>query len=393
MPSITQSPLHLQFTKLLIEPLSSLSESMTRTAPIVVVLDALDECGNAQNRRDLLAILAVQSVHLPSFIRIIITSRAEFDIRAALMGRLHITIQELDITSDHNVRDISSFLRHRMTEIRSENTSLMLDPDWPGEVSLYALAQRAAGLFAWASTACRFIEGHDPRQRLHMLLRGSVHDNAESALNTLYQTALESVGMSHDSAFCEDFRVIMGTVLVAKNPISDSTIDALLSLKRPSRDTISRLGCVISWSNTRPMIRILHPSFADFLSDPLRCCSALWYINTSLHNRSFSVHCVDFLDAKLKRNICNLKLSPTPVNEVLPEATSYACISWIDHILNIADGAEAIADVLEQFLFRHLLHWLEAMSILKKSRTTVASVRCLLDWLKVCRLFSLSMQC
>jgi hypothetical protein len=55
----------------------------------------------------------------------------------------------------------------------------------------------------------------------------------------------------------------------------------------------------------------------------------------------------------------------------------------MDHILNIADGAEAIADVLEQFLFRHLLHWLEAMSILKKSRTTVASVCRLLDWLKV----------
>jgi len=72
------------------------------------------------------------------------------------------------------------------------------------------------------------------------------------------------------------------------------------------------------------------------------------------------------------------------VNKVLPEATLYASTSWIDHILDITEEAELFADQLEEFLFRHLLHWLEAMSILKKSRTTIASTRCLLDWLRVC---------
>jgi hypothetical protein len=45
-----------------------------------------------------------------------------------------------------------------MMEIRSANTSLMLPPDWPGTALLHALAQRAAGLFAWAST-CMGIDG------------------------------------------------------------------------------------------------------------------------------------------------------------------------------------------------------------------------------------------
>src|ERR1700733_14007711 len=47
IPSISESPLSFQFTKLLIEPLSNLP---TTEAPIVLILDALDECGSAEDR-------------------------------------------------------------------------------------------------------------------------------------------------------------------------------------------------------------------------------------------------------------------------------------------------------------------------------------------------------
>jgi len=42
MPTIAQSSLRFQFSKLLVEPLSSLPMPGT---PIVLLLDALDECG------------------------------------------------------------------------------------------------------------------------------------------------------------------------------------------------------------------------------------------------------------------------------------------------------------------------------------------------------------
>jgi hypothetical protein len=130
-------------------------------------------------------------------------------------------------------------------------------------------------------------------------------------------------------------------------------------------------------------VRILHPSFADFLSDRLRCGSDLWHIDTLLHNQLLAVHCISHLNTVLRRNICDLVLSQATVNEVLPEATSYACTSWIDHICFIMEEVNLVKDTLEQFFFRHLLHWLEAMSILKKSKTTITSVRCLSDWLHV----------
>jgi hypothetical protein len=71
--------------------------------PIVLLLDALDECGSAEDRRVLRDILATESIQLPSFVRIIVTSRAEHDIRAAFIDRPHIFVQELDITTEHNI--------------------------------------------------------------------------------------------------------------------------------------------------------------------------------------------------------------------------------------------------------------------------------------------------
>ena len=79
-PNLVESPLHLQFTKLLVEPLSKLPAT---GPPIILVIDALDECGNARDRKTLLNLLATESIHLPPFIRILVTSRAEFDIGSA----------------------------------------------------------------------------------------------------------------------------------------------------------------------------------------------------------------------------------------------------------------------------------------------------------------------
>jgi hypothetical protein len=379
-PRITQSPLHRQFTRLLLGPLSSLP---IIEKPIVIILDALDECGCAETRAALLALLATSSIHFPPFIRMIITSRAEFDIRKALGVQPHIIDRELDIAGDCNASDILTFIRNRMKEIRLKNDDLSLDYNWPGDAALVGLTERTAGLFIWASTACRFIDGHDPQKRLDVLLNRSVDSNADSALDHLYTTALKSVGMWDDSDFRADFCSIMGTILVAKNPLTESAIDALLSLDRPCRRTISRLGCILHWNNNMP-IRLLHPSFADFLANHLRCKHEIWYLDPPLHNQHLAVHCLNHLKSVLKRNICNLTLSQAPVVATLPEATSYASEYWTEHVCATSAKAEQIVELLEQFLFKRLMHWLEAMSILKKSRTTVSLVRFLLNWLRVC---------
>jgi len=363
--AIADSDIHFQFNKLLVEPVKSLGDLQSE-GPIVIVLDALDECGSIEHRAALLRVLAAESANLPSFLRIIITSRPESDIHRYFDEQSNILSYRLDINSEDTRKDIELYIRHRMTDVVAKNKLLRLSNDWPHE-RIYTLIERASGLFIWASTACKFIDAYDPEQRLSVLLQGNVMSNAESALDKLYVTALESAGEWTDTCFSADFRALMGAVLVAKNPLTVAALSKLLTFNQPPMHIISRLGCVL-YTDTN--IRILHPSFTDFLSNRARCGHDVWFIDLAYHNFRVAVQCLDHLDASLRHNICDLKLSQTPEGVSLAEGVSYACIFWVEHVCAIKD-ATSIADRLETFLFKHLLHWFEAMGILKRSRDTI----------------------
>ncbi|KAG1747702.1 hypothetical protein EDB19DRAFT_282546 [Suillus lakei] len=387
-PSIRQSPLRQQFHKLLVQPLSESEMAVwSQEGPVIVVIDALDECGHIGDREDLLSVLALESVKLPPTLRIIVTSRTELDIQDALEARKNICSTPIDINSPANDKDIHLYLYDRLRNIRSKNKYLSLPQDWPGHNAIDALAARARGLFIWAFTACRYVEnGQDPEDRLADLLRSDVCLNAESALDLMYSTALESAGRWEDPAFSADFRDILGIVIAARNPLTASTIDHLneaasVSRTRPSLHTIQHLGCVFRGSASEP-IHVIHPSFEDFLTDRARCKRDEWFIDVSLSRRKLARQCIGSLRAILKRNMCNLTLTRNGVDaEVLPEDVTYSCIFWIEHVCEI-EGEESFFIEVYDFLMKHLLHWIETMSLLKKVRQTIKSLMRLEDWSK-----------
>ena len=119
--------------------------------------------------------------------------------------------------------------------IRTDNMSLSLLSWWPGKETISALVNRAAGLFIWPSTAFRFIDGHDPRKQLNILLANDASANAESAFDALYMTALRSTGWWVDEDFRMDFCSVVGVIITARNPISDRSIDASIGIYRPPK--------------------------------------------------------------------------------------------------------------------------------------------------------------
>ena len=378
-PGICLSPLPDQFQELLVGPLSC-REVIDANIPIVFVLDALDECGNAKRRETLLEVLTEQSVKLPPTVRILITSRLDNDISDAIRSQPHILAHEIEITSKVNRDDVSSYLRHRLELVRRKNRRLPLANDWPGEYNIRKLIVRASGLFAWASTAMEFINGYDPRVRLGIILRGHATSGAQSALDALYTTALESSGLWDDNDFVADFTAIIGLVLVARRPLSTASIDALLRLPRSCLHMVSQLGCVLQ----QPVVRALHPSFADFLLNRSRCGRDVWFFDPSVHNRTLAIRCLDHLAEVLKKNMCELIIWEDMVDGTLPEDVSYACDFWIDHICAIDDDDTMyVTERLHDFLLNHLLHWFEAMSILRRSRDAISMLERLSLWVSV----------
>jgi len=216
------------------------------------------------------------------------------------------------------------------------------------------------------------------------------------ALDALYKTALEATGVLDDDELCSDFLAIIGIILVAREPISHTTIDALFPLDSPSLYTIQKLGCVLRWSETDPTepVRLLHPSFADFLMKRPRCNLEALHIDAAVHHKNIAIGCIRHLDGVLKKNISDLILSTTPVEVThFPAVTAYASVRWVDHVCSITAALDNLPDLLEQFLFRHFLHWLEVMSLLKKPRLTITLMNRLLDWLQVRLLHPLDGSC
>ena len=80
------------------DPLSCI-QSLSTKSQIVLVLDALDECGTTKDRGALVKVLAEKSTHLPSTFRFVITSRPDIDIRLAFESQPRVLTLELVLTS------------------------------------------------------------------------------------------------------------------------------------------------------------------------------------------------------------------------------------------------------------------------------------------------------
>jgi hypothetical protein len=233
IPRIAEMPLDFQFANLLSE--KALRSVEWSRGPIVLVIDAMDECESETGRKILMQALSKGFSDLPSFIRVIVVSRQEPDIHRTLKSHPAVYSCSLNIDSATNREDVLEFIRHRLNEIRMENEYLPLD--WPGDDGICALTDRAAGLFVWASTACLYTESHSPDRRLNELItQTSVESSSEpfANLDSLYKTGIQSAGRWTDPSFRSDCCHIFGAILCARTPLSCSIMDSLLPLSDQS---------------------------------------------------------------------------------------------------------------------------------------------------------------
>ena len=186
---LSSATLKSEFNILLRKPLSSISSKINH--PILVVLDAIDECGSPQSRQVLLNVLRDGIPSLHSTFRFLITGRPEEDIfpLASLPNVCHIT---LDHQSEESMHDVPVYIEYELGILRSSNM-LKVPSDWPWDKSLQTLSQSANGLFIWASTAVRFIqEGRFSRlKRLERLVNNPRLLNLDDLYIIVLENALE----------------------------------------------------------------------------------------------------------------------------------------------------------------------------------------------------------
>jgi hypothetical protein len=401
---IGRSPVANQFEGLIKNTLYNAKEL---GHPLVILLDALDECGSERERKDLLAIIRTGLDTLPHFVKFVITSRPEVDIRAHFMS-MGARVQSLDLSSIQSTivdADILKFVGARMQDI-AQLFELALD--WPGLARRHALVQRAAGLFVWASTACEFIEDEssDPETQLNLILSGpnTIASLASpwTALDNLYlQVLRHCIPTNAPATLVTELRRVVGAIAALAVRISPLYLSQLLGLsgspstpdRNITRHILRKLHSVLTVPPTDDeALGIIHPSFVDFITDPSRCVDSRFYINLPEHRLHLAKRCLMRMCECLRRDICRLDAGSIMnadipnlgkcLAEYIPGDLEYACCFWAEHLCRSVINEELYA-LVRTFISQHLLHWFEVMSLLGKHNDTPALLTLARSSLKV----------
>ncbi|KAJ7636261.1 hypothetical protein FB45DRAFT_1055732 [Roridomyces roridus] len=358
------APLLSRFRQLLLNPLLKVAGEDQDRGPTVIVLDALDECGDPTSRQALVSLIVNEFHNLPSAFRILITSRPDSDIASPFSQKSHIAPMSLDVTSDSTKADIVAYLRFNMQSICNNKH---LDPDWPGDPAIETLAAYSGGLFIWVVTACKFIGGFDPREQLATILASGVADD----LDELYTVALRSSGDWRNETFASTARAVLGAIVLSKRPLIDSALDELLGFPRGrAAQVLGYLRCVVQW-NPGSSAKILHTSFADYITDPQRSGEKPWFCDAQAQSKTLALGCLRVLSSQLRFNICNIEDSHIPTWEIsdysyrvvnfISRELEYASFFWANHLWEAGGSDDEILVQLKEFIRDKFLYWLEVL--------------------------------
>jgi len=370
-PDITTFTLDMQFRRLLSEPLAELAKELSQ-GPAIIILDALDECGTAGSRSELLGTLLAGLTKLPTMFRVLIASRDEPDIRSAL-SRLKVDIWDVPVGDESTFSDISQFLRQHSAKIVSHCETHNLPPNWPGEQMIKRLVDLANGLFIWASTAIHLIESGNPEEMLEKVLDASVDD---PSLDTLYRVALTQPFHASDGNKLNAMRSILGAIVVAREQVTDNQLSQILGLKLDVvQDILSQLRPFIQWDHGQP-VQVSHVSCTDFLCHINRCHDMPWHIDKSSHHNELAYGCFQIMERELRFNICGIETSyyrnrdidgiHERADEAITPGLAYASRYWADHLESgfiRESGSHCLVDSVTNFINHRFLYWIEVFSV------------------------------
>ena len=297
--------------------------------------------------------------------------------------------------------DIKLFVKTRLDEIAAGRRQ-SISGQWPSDRDITTILKKTAGLFIIASVIIRFIDSPyaSPQERLTLIvnLPDSTIYEGKSGVDVVYHQILSaSFGDAdeNDPDFLDQLHLVVGSIVLALKPLPRTSLAEILKMT-PEKiwHILTHLHSVliVPESESEP-IRILHKSFADFITDQQRCPDGRYLIDALAHNSELGVRCLKLMKMKLKRNICRLppyvmnddiKDLPARRERFIGSPLSYACSAWSKHLQlspEAGDHASSVIQLVHDFLAQHLLSWLEVLSIEDIYPVAIYSLRNLRSWL------------
>jgi hypothetical protein len=395
---IADAQLRQQMDELLARPWQASLVCRERLQVPIVVVDALDESDRGTNFLEEL-LRVVNSGELAG-IKFLVTSRPEprlVDMCKSFPENAVCKLHEVDTTNVQ--KDIERYLCESL-------------PDLKDDPNLVMLAQRAGGLFIYATTAVRFISPPHTRHPLsarekrvqlrNMLKSWPISDgrHGQLAVDELYEQILGDA-FEDDRLRCERLQ-ILHTVLCAEHRINMSV---LADLSDTDEDTanivVDSLHAVLFISSKDHCVYWYHASFPDFLFNEGRAKFRILsqvinvFCDPLVHHAVLAHQCFSIMAEFLHFNMCGLDSSYVFDSDVsglsdrkhknLSATLRYASQCWAKHLFQAMPTENDTNDLLlclNNFMSNKLLFWIEAMNLIGAVFECSPLLKDAEDWLK-----------
>ena len=339
---------------------------------LVLVIDALDQCGDTHTRPGILRALVHVAADAP-WLKIIITSRPESDIHHFFDSLIRSSHKRYDLAADNDApSDLQTFTSTRFELVKSQRSQ---SRGWPDSSLLSQVISRAGGLFIFIEVTTRVLLQYRPRP--YEYLRAILRDLEGTGLTSLYglYSSILKAQIVHSTA--EFQRMIRVILLVAPHrPLRDETIAELAAVNiNLVRMWVTNLDPLLYRDNeANGGIRVRHPSVADFfLSDDHH---SDYHVDLREANIELGITCLERMIKQLRFNICKLEDSRLAnadvhdlrlrVRENISDALQYSSLYWSNHLCFNGDNRDQrVWESLRKFFEGpYVLFWIEALSVM-----------------------------
>jgi len=389
-PDVQFALASMQLEKLIIEPLHAAVDEEV-FPPCIIIIDALDEC---KEENAISTILSALSVFIDRCfpLKFFITSRPVTSVvqgfRNPNLMRYTNSLVLHSIPSNISQKDIHVYLQERLSSI-ARSFGLKA---WPLSEALAQLVEQSSGLFVFAATAANFIEDRNashPKRQLGIVLStgfiGATATSPHRHLDALYLSVLRGAFPDISTNQKASLQIVLGTIVLLFDPLGPESLEALLDLDESTVHlTLYHLHsiAIVPGAGGGP-VRLIHPSFHDFLIDIERCNDPNFVVNATLQHTLLAERCLRVLQTLSPDmckvgdpSICNREVVDLPVrvSTHIPPHVQYACRHWASHLV-VGDIEDKMLNLLLDFCSNQLLNWLEVMSLFGELDGAIAALR------------------
>jgi hypothetical protein len=337
-----------------------------------MIIDALDEC---QGQLSSLLKFINEVASSCRAVKWLVSSRNIPSIKRELRLDKYATRICLELNTQHVVEAVHAYIDHRILELAPSPGDEYLRNELRKQMRL-----KSGATFLWIAIVTQELEKVPVFDFLEVVEEQPV------GIEQLYDSMLERVKNLPRPKYVEFCRLVICAVFAAYRPLhllelaTMSGLPATIYTRIKSvREIIDMCGSFLTVLDDR--VYLIHQSVKDYLTTKESTFifrHGVQGVHLSLFNRSLEI-----LHEVLRRDIYALEHpGASIVNMARPQddplaLVEYPCVYWISHLndamldtddLTFADDMED-GGVIYQFLEEHLLHWLEALSLLRAVST------------------------